>query len=141
MTHYPFPMYSADHEREKGFSNSLSEFLSDIQQADGLIISVNENNGNPSAYFKNLIDWLSRLDRKFLLDRKILLMSTSPGANGGASSLKVINELIPRFGGTTAATFSLPSFKENFDQEKGIMNEPLAAEHRAALDKFLSVIN
>ncbi len=140
MTHYPFPMYSADHERERGFSNSLSELRDEIEQADGLIISVNENNRNPSAYFKNLIDWLSRLDRKFLMNNKILLMSTSPGAGGGASSLSVINDLIPRFGGTVVATFSLPSFKENFDPDKGILNESLAAEHRAALDKFLSEI-
>jgi len=59
-------MYSEDYEREKGFSNSLIEFKNDIQDSKGIILSVNEHNSNPSAYFKNLIDWLSRVDRKFI---------------------------------------------------------------------------
>ena len=57
MTNFPFPMYSEDHEKEHGFSNSLVELKNDIQGADGIIISVNEHNGGLSAYFKNLIDW------------------------------------------------------------------------------------
>ncbi|MGB5275310.1 MAG: NAD(P)H-dependent oxidoreductase, partial [Flavobacteriaceae bacterium] len=58
MHHLPFPMYSEDHERENGYTNSLIELRDDILKSDGLIISVNEHNSNPSAFFKNLIDWL-----------------------------------------------------------------------------------
>jgi NAD(P)H-dependent FMN reductase len=138
MANMPFPMYSQDHEREKGFSNSIVELKDDLQAADGLIISVNEHNGNPSAYTKNLLDWLSRLERRFLPDSKILLMSASPGARGGQGSLKVVEALIPRFGGEVIATFSLPGFRENFDPEKGITNPELALAHQAALSEFLA---
>lgn len=138
MANMPFPLYSEDHEREKGFSNSLIELKEDLQGADGLIISVNEHNGNPSAYTKNLLDWLSRLDRKFLEGAKVLLMSTSKGKRGAIGSLQTIEALLPRFGAEILATFSLPSFNENFSSEKGITNEEYAAKHREALDRFLS---
>jgi NAD(P)H-dependent FMN reductase len=137
MVNYPFPMYSIDIEKTKGFSNSLVELKDDIQKASGLVLSVNEHNGNPSAYFKNTLDWLSRIDRKFLADTKILLMSTSVGKQGGTSSLEVVNAMIPRFGGEVFATFSLPEFAANFDGTKGITNEALAMSHKAALNSFL----
>lgn len=78
----PFPMFSEDHEREQGYSDALRELLLDIQNADGLLISVNEHNGALSAYFKNLLDWLSRLDRRCMADKRVLLMATSGGKRG-----------------------------------------------------------
>lgn len=136
MTRYPFPMYSEDDERQKGYSNSLVELKEDIQNADGLILSVNEHNGNPSAYFKNLLDWLSRLDRNFLEGTKVFLMSTSGGKRGAKGSFEVIHNLLPRFGGEIVATFSLPLFYENFENER-IINEEFKKEHAAALTTFL----
>ena len=140
MANYPFPMYSEDVEKEKGFSNSLVEFKNDIQQAGGLIISVNEHNGNPSAYFKNLIDWLSRLDRKFLTDKKVLLMSTSPGKRGGIGALGVVEQIFTHFGAEVISTFSLPSFYENLDSKEGIKGNDLVEAHKKALNQFLDAI-
>lgn len=136
MANYPFPMYSKDYEEEKGYSNSLVELKNDLQHVDGLLLSVNEHNGNPSAYTKNLLDWLSRLELKFLMDKKILLMATSGGKRGAAGSLEVVEKLLPRFGATITATFSLPSFYQNFDKEKGITDEVKAREHHQALQTF-----
>lgn len=118
-----FPMFSISRERE-GIP-SIVQFLFDkIQQNSALIISVNENNRNVSAFFKNIIDWLSRVERKFLQDKKILLMSTSPGQHGGAAALEYCKTVFPRFGGIIVESFSLPHFYENFDTEKGlIVNE------------------
>lgn len=139
MSEMPFPMYSADEEKNGGFKNSLHELNDDIKKADGLIISVNEHNGNPSAYFKNLIDWLSRLDKNFLKGKKILLMSTSPGGKGGQSSLNVTKNLLPYFGAEIINTFSLPSFGQNFSIKKaGILNDDLKKEHLLILNEFLS---
>ncbi len=139
MSRYPFPIFSEDEEKQKGYSNSLVELKNDIVNANAMILSVNEHNGNPSAYFKNVLDWLSRLERKFLLDTKVLLMSTAPGKRGGIGALEVIQNLLPRFGAEIASTFSLPSFYENFS-ENGISDETLKKEHQAALDVFLETI-
>lgn len=138
MTEWPLPMYSEDAEREQGFSESLKELKGIIGQAGGLILSVNEHNSAPSAYFKNLMDWLLRLERNFLIDTKILLMSTSGGKRGAMSSLEIIKNVFPRFGGEVVASFSLPSFYGNFNEGKGIMDENLALQHKEALDIFLS---
>lgn len=138
LANYPFPMYSEDTEKKEGYSNSLVEFKNDIQKVDGLIISVNEHNGNPSAYFKNVLDWLSRLERKFLLDKKVFLMSTAPGKRGGLGALGVIESLFPRFGAEISATFSLPSFHDNFDSESGTIESDFAASHQEALQTFLN---
>ncbi|WP_297690582.1 NADPH-dependent FMN reductase [uncultured Eudoraea sp.] len=140
MANYPFPMYSEDNEQEMGFSNSLIELRNDIMKAKGVIISVNEHNSNPSAYFKNVLDWLSRLEIKFLEDTEVLLMSTSPGKRGAQGSLEIITKLLPRFGANVCATYSLPSFYQNFDADKGIIDEDLSEKHRQALNKFLSKI-
>ena len=137
MSNYPFPMYSEDAEKKEGFSNSLIEFKNDIAKCDGILLAVNEHNSNPSAYFKNVLDWLSRLERKFMEGKRVLLMSTSPGKRGGIGSLGVVEALLPRFGAEIAATFSLPSFAQNFDVEQGISNEEVAQSLEAALTRFL----
>lgn len=140
MANYPFPMYSEDYEKENGFSNSLIEVKNDIQNAGGLIISVNEHNSNPSAYFKNFLDWLSRLDRDFIKDKKILLMSASPGKRGGIGAHEVVKNILSRFGASTIIGFSLPSFYQNFEEGKGITDSELSTAHQQALSQFLAEI-
>lgn len=136
MAEHPFPMYSEDHEKEHGFSNALVKLKDDIKKSDGIILSVNEHNGNPSAYFKNVLDWLSRLDRNFLEGTKVLLMSTSAGSRGGKGSLEVVENMLARFGAEITASFSLPSFYDTFSEE-GILDDALKGEHQKALNTFL----
>lgn len=140
MVQYPFPLYSEDDEKHKGFPHALVALKNEIQQAGGLILSVNEHNGNPSAYFKNVVDWLSRLERKFLEGKKVLLMATSGGARGASGSLEVVQNLLPRFGAEIAATFSLPQFYDHFKDHK-IADEKLKTEHQIALDTFLATLS
>ncbi|GAB4507719.1 MAG: NADPH-dependent FMN reductase [Allomuricauda sp.] len=140
MAEHPFPMFSEDLEREKGYPDALTGLKEQIAQADGIILSVNEHNGNPSAYFKNLLDWLSRLERNFLEGTKVLLMSTSGGKRGAKGSLGVIEGMLPRFGAEIVATFSLPSFYDNFSED-GILDEDLKAGHQHALQTFLDSLN
>lgn len=124
FSQYELPLYSADREREKGIPVSVKIINRIIQEHDALLLAVNEHNGNVSAYFKNMIDWLSRLDRNFLANKRILLISTSPGRRGAASALEYTKGILPRFGGEVIESFSLPSFQDNFKNEK-ILNEVL----------------
>ena len=140
LANYPFPMYSIDVEKNKGFSNSLVELKNDIQKADALVLSVNEHNSNPSAFFKNVLDWLSRIDRKFFAETKILLMSTSGGKRGAIGALEVVANMIPRFGGEIVATFSLPDFSNTFETGTGIIDMELKMAHEKALEAFLASI-
>ena len=141
MANYPFPMYSQDVEKDSGFSNSLVEFKNEIANAEGLIISVNEHNSYPSAYFKNIIDWLSRLDAQFLVNKKILLMATSNGGRGAIGALEVAKKMLSRFKGNVVEIFSLPRFGENFDEKKGITDVELSKIHAEKVASFIKSIS
>lgn len=132
-------VYSEDAQRETGFPPSVNQVYKHIQAVEGLIISVNEHNSNPSAFFKNVLDWLSRLDRKFLEGKKVLLLSASTGARGGMGALEVTQKLLPRFGAEIVDTFSFPSFHDNFSKEQGmIVNEELKTILLEKLHQFES---
>lgn len=124
LTDYPLPIYSADIERNEGFPINATIIKNLIAESDALIVAVNEHNGGPSAFFKNIIDWLSRVNRNFLENKKILLISTSPGKRGASSSLEYSKNIFARFGGEVIESFSLPSFKDNFQDGK-VINEVL----------------
>lgn len=134
-------IYSEDEQRYNGFPSSINQIYKHIQASKGIIISVNEHNSNPSAFFKNVLDWLSRLDRKFLEGKKVFLLSASSGARGGMSALEVVEKLIPRFGGEVIATYSFPSFKENFSiEEAKISNEAIKNEILTKLHHFEALL-
>jgi chromate reductase len=132
-------VYSEDEQIENGFPPSIALLYKHIKEVDGLLISVNEHNGNPSAFLKNMMDWLSRLDVKFLADKKIFLLSASPGQRGGSGSMEVMKVMLTRFGGTIIDTYSFPSFYENFAvEDKTISNHEMKA---IVLDKLQLFVN
>lgn len=118
LTDYELPLFSVDLETQEGYPLALRMLLNVIASYDVLVIAVNEHNRGPSAFFKNTIDWLSRIDSKFLKDKKVLVMSTSPGANAAKASLEYTRDVVvPRFGGEVLESFGFPLFEENFDVE------------------------
>ncbi len=142
LTSYPMPMYSEDEEKNNSFPGMTIELKQEISKADALIISVNEHNGSWSAFFKNIIDWLSRLDRNFLEGKKILLMSTSPGKRGGVGSLDYAKNVLPRFGAEIIESFSFPSFYDNFSVESNtITDETLLLGLNEVLSTFAHQIS
>lgn len=111
------PIYNIVREKE-GIPSEVKYLYEKIQDFPALIIAVNEYNNNVSGFFKNVLDWLSRVDRKFLQEKKIMIISTSPGRRGGAAALEYCKFQFPRFGGEVVESFSLPQFYENYDVEK-----------------------
>lgn len=125
LTDFPLEIFSEDLEKERGYSVNLRLLLNEIKEADALMISVNEHNGGPSAFFKNIMDWLSRIEYKFLAGKKILLMSTSTGEKGGAASFEYVKSRIPRHDGEVVESFSFPSFSKNFSTEENNITEEI----------------
>lgn len=117
LNNYQMPLFSVDVEAEIGQHELAKAFLAKIESADFLVVSLAENNGNYSAAFKNFYDWCSRINGKVFQGKPMLLMATSPGGRGGASVLEIAKNAFPRYGADIKATFSLPSFNENFDVE------------------------
>lgn len=122
---YEMPIYSVDNEKENGIPQLAQDFYAKIGSADFIVISFAEHNGNFSSAFKNILDWASRINAKTFQEKPMLLLATSPGARGGSSVLDIATKRFPFQGGIVKGSFSLPSFYENFDAEKGITNEDL----------------
>jgi len=123
LNDYEMPLFGVDLEAEVGQLQPAKDFLAKIESADILVISMAENNGNYSAAFKNVFDWASRINVKVFQEKPMLLMATSPGGRGGASVLDISKTLFPRYGGNIKASFSLPSFNQNFDVEEGKISD------------------
>ncbi len=117
------PLFSIDEEEDKGFPENVQKFNDLLNQYDGFIVSLAEHNGSYAAAFKNIFDWVSRIEREIFRDKPLLLMATSPGGRGGASVLEAANSTFPHLGGNIVATFSLPNFYDNFKDE--IIDEDL----------------
>lgn len=127
LNDFELPVFGVDLERKEGFPGNVHEFLDHIKSADGIMVSLAEHNGAYSAAFKNLFDWMSRVEGKTFFGKPMLLMATSPGARGGASVLAIAKDRFPRHDANIIETFSLPLFDENFSEGK-ITNEELNDE-------------
>lgn len=114
LNDYELPLYGIDYELEHGIPENAHLFLGEIQSADGIVLSLAEHNGAYATVFKNIFDWMSRIDGKLWSNKPMLLMATSPGARGGATVLEVAKGRFPFMGANIVAEFSLPSFGDNF---------------------------
>jgi len=124
LNDFTIPLFSVDLEKEIGQPLEAKDFLDKIASADILVISMAENNSNYTAAFKSLFDWASRINVKVFQQKPMLLMATSPGARGGGNVLEIAKNAFPRYGADIKATFSLPSFNENFDLEHNKISNP-----------------
>jgi len=134
LNDYELPLFSVDKEKNNGIPTLAQDFYNQLGTADLIIISFAEHNGAYSAAFKNIFDWISRINGKTFQEKPMLLLATSPGARGGSSVLEIAKNRFPFQGGIVKGSFSLPSFNDNFDAEKGIINTDLK-------NQLLEIIN
>ena len=128
LNDYEMPIYSIDREQETGIPQLAHDFYNQITNADFIMISFAEYNGSYSSAFKNIFDWISRVNGKTFQNKPMLLLSTSPGPRGGATVLETAKNRFPFQGGNVVASLAFPSFNDNFNDEKGIINKELKEE-------------
>jgi NAD(P)H-dependent FMN reductase len=99
-------------------------------------ISLAEYNGLYTAAFKNLWDWLSRLESPQIWQNKpMLLLGMSPIKREASYVMTVSQDLFPLFGAKKIVSFHLPSFNHFF--KSGEIIEPTQkALFDDALDNF-----
>ncbi len=132
------PLYGIDLENESGIPESIHEIHQTIKNADGIIISLAEHNGNYTVAFKNLFDWLSRIEKGVWQNKPMVLLSTSPGGRGGKSVMEFALASFPRFSAQIIGSLSVPLFNENFSTE---LKEPFLSELNAILSDFIDKID
>ena len=139
LNDFTLPIYGIDLELEQGIPENAHAFLTKIKETDGIVISFAEHNGAYATVFKNLFDWMSRIDGKLWSNVPMLMLATSPGGRGGATVLDIAANRFPFMGGNIAATFSLPSFNDNFTAD-GIAHKDLSAAFQKAIAAFKNAV-
>lgn len=137
LNDYELPLFSQDIEEQISEPENAHDFLNKIAEADALIISLAEHNGNFSAAWKNLFDWCSRIEKQVFQNTPMVLLSTSPGPRGAATVMEIALAAFPRFGTEIKAHLSVPSFSDNFDIEANELTNPeLKAQLLKAVQSF-----
>ena len=137
LNDFEMPIYSIDREKESGIPSLAETFKQHVREADKIIISLAEHNGSYTVAFKNIMDWISRIEGDTWENKPFFLLSTSPGARGGAS---VLETAVVRFGylkAVVTAHFSLPKFYDNFDESLGITDPDLNKSMIEQLNIFI----
>ena len=125
LNDFPLPIYGIDLENEVGIPKQAQDFAKHIDNADLLLISLAEHNGTYTSVFKVLFDWLSRNKSMCFDGKKMILLSTSPGARGGRGVMDASLQRFPRHGAEILGHFCLPNFNTNFNQVDGILDANL----------------
>lgn len=137
LNDFEMPIFGLDLEQENGIPKQAHEFKEYINKSDGIIISFAEHNGNYTTAFKNIFDWVSRIESSVWKNKPMFLMGTSPGGRGAKTVLGIALKEFPFRGGNVVASFSLPSFKANFSEEHGITDDDLSKTFVDQLNLFI----
>lgn len=124
---FELPLFSPDLQETSGIPTNAHQFKALIDDADGIVLSLAEYNGLHTAAFKNLWDWVSRIDMKLWGNKPLFLAAASPGQRGGGNVLRITKDIMPHFGGNVIVDFSFPMFFHNF-QEGEVVNPALKTD-------------
>jgi len=137
---YGLPIYGIDLENSHGIPDNAYKFLEAIKKSDGILLSLAEHNGAYTTAFKNLFDWMSRIEGKTFYGKPMLLMATAPGGRGGASVLEIAKNRFPYHDADIVDTFSLPFFGKNFEEGK-IVDKELDEKLKLSIEKFEKAVS
>lgn len=131
------PFYNQDLEGD-ALPESVKALRAAVVEADGLIFAAPEYNGSYSALTKNTVDWLSRpMGQGVLKDKKVVVVSVTPGPGGGKRVTEQLVALLGFFGNTVVSTVNAPTVHERFDASTNVVtDEELATQLRQALASF-----
>src|SRR5690606_19890529 len=133
------PLFSEDLEQQIKSPKAIIDLKDKIDSADTIFITTNEHNGTISAFLKNILDWLSRLNVKFLENKKVFILSASKGKRGGLGANETMQEMVQKFGCSTFQFFAFSSFSDNFDSNsQSITNQEFLNEIKNKLNSVLN---
>jgi NAD(P)H-dependent FMN reductase len=129
LNDFKAPLYSVDVEGEIGIPETAKSFFAKLGTANIVLVSYAEHNGSYTAVWKNLFDWMSRIDQKVFQGKPMVVFSTSPGPGGAANVLASAVGSAHYFGADIKGSLSIPSFNENFDTTTNrLTNEKLNSQ-------------
>ena len=140
LNDFEMPIYSIDYENDNGIPEKAYKFKEVLKNADGIVISFAEHNSVYTAAFKNIFDWISRVEKIVWYNKPMFLLSTSDGDRGAKTVLEIAYNRMSFGNPHKIPIFSLPNFNKNFDKDNGIINNELNGKFQKALEVFVSNI-
>ena len=140
LNDFEMPIFSIDKQKDTGIPQAAMVFKKHISNSDAIIISFAEHNGSYTAAFKNILDWVSRIERIVWCGKPMFLISASDGERGAKLVLETAFNRIKRENSETLFKFSLKNFHSTFDPEKGILDAELNKAYKRILKDFTKVI-
>ena len=136
LNDFEMPIYSEDRDKINGIPEKAYEFKMILKNADGIIISFAEHNGSYTSAFKNIFDWISRIEKIVWYNKPMFLMATSDGSRGAKLVLEIAYNRISRGNPFNIPKFSLPNFYDNFNENDGIIDTYLKENFSKSLLLF-----
>ncbi len=120
LRNFSMPFYSSETEQTEGIPENAVKLKQLIDQTDALVIAVPEHNGSIPAFFKNSMDWLSRVEKKYkiLTNKAVFLLSASP-FGGGGGSITHAETILKRLGASIAGKIVVNKFHEQLQPVDG----------------------
>lgn len=137
LNDFEMPIYSVDRENETGIPQLAHDFYNHIGEADALLISFAEYNGFVTSAWKNIFDWMSRIDMKVWQSKPVVMLAATPGPRAGANVLESQAKLAPHFGARLCGQLGIGSWNTSWDVTE---NKLSRTEDIEALDNLLSLI-
>lgn len=130
---WDIPMFSEDLEK-KGFPEQLVVFQQQLKAAAFILVGTNEHNRSVSAFLKNILDWISRIDYSTFENKNIGILSSSNGYLGGAAANEYLHTYFSRGKAKEIFQQRFPLFYENFDiNRQEIRNKDLETDIKKLL--------
>jgi chromate reductase len=135
LNDYEMPIYSIDRERAGGIPPLAQQFFDQIGAADAILVSFAEHNGFVTAAWKNIFDWMSRIDGQLWQGRPLAMLAATPGGRAGANVLASQEMLAPFFGAELRGSLGIGKWSEAWDADARALGR---AADIAALDDVLA---
>lgn len=137
LNDFEMPIYSIDRETESGIPDAAHVFFDKIGAADAVLVSFAEHNGSTTAAWKNIFDWMSRIEMKLWQGKPVVMLAATPGPRSGAGVLGSQEMMVPFFGADLRGVLGIGKWAEAWDAENGSL---ALADDVTALDKVLTAL-
>ncbi|CUI54353.1 NADPH-dependent FMN reductase [Cognatishimia activa] len=91
------PLYNGDDEDRHGLPDNVLNLVSQISDADGVIISTPEYNAGITGVLKNALDWVSRHKPSPWVGKPVVVMSAAAGRAGGIRAQTMLRSCMTSF--------------------------------------------
>ncbi len=112
--------------RDKSFESEILNLYNLMCEYEYIVLVLPEYNGNFSSFFKNIVDELSIKNKMFFQNKKVFIVTATPGSKAGVGVRKIAHTTFEYFGATVIGTYGIGEYESldgKMDEIKQIAND------------------